>query len=156
MHQDISHTMITKSGFCTGTFKRCNWRRGHHWFSYGCTWRSNVFYQAKQITFEHIVATRFVEAHRNHQMSSLPAKFAYLLANLDDVMTRKSFPYCWPFAKVTAVTPWWRHQMETFSRSFYMFSLICAWINGWVNNREASDFETPSRSLWRHCRGYML
>ena len=28
---------------------------------------------------------------------------------------------------------------------------ICAWINGWVNNREADDFEAPSRSLCRHC-----
>ena len=57
--------------------------------------------------------------------------------------------------------PWWRHQMEIFSallailcgeligtgefpaqrpmtRSF-MFSLICACINGWVKNREAGD-----------------
>ena len=57
---------------------------------------------------------------------------------------------------------WWRHQMETFSallalctgnsavtgefpsqkpvtRSFDFFSLICAWMNGWVNNREAGD-----------------
>ena len=56
---------------------------------------------------------------------------------------------------------WWRHQMETFSVllafcagnspdpgefpsqrpvawSFDVF-LICAWINGWVNNGEASD-----------------
>ena len=53
--------------------------------------------------------------------------------------------------------PWWRHQMETFSASFVrgihrspvnsphkgqprgvlMFSLICTWINGCVNNREA-------------------
>ena len=56
---------------------------------------------------------------------------------------------------------WWRHQMETFStllaicagnspgtgefpaqrsvtRSL-MFSLICVWINGWVNNGEAGD-----------------
>ena len=54
---------------------------------------------------------------------------------------------------------WWRHQMEAFSallaflwgihrspvnspnkgqwRGALMFSLICAWINGWVNNREA-------------------
>ena len=30
-------------------------------------------------------------------------------------------------------------------------SLICARINDWVNNREAEDFETPLRSLWRHC-----
>ena len=56
---------------------------------------------------------------------------------------------------------WWRHQMETFSallticvgnspvpmnsphkgqwRGALMFSLICVWINGWVNNREACD-----------------
>ena len=56
---------------------------------------------------------------------------------------------------------WWHHQMETFSvllaictgnspvpvnsphkgqwRGVLMFSLICAWINGGVNNREAGD-----------------
>ena len=60
-----------------------------------------------------------------------------------------------------ALTPWWRHQMETFSASLavvwgihgppvnsphkglwrgsLMFSLVCAWMNGWVNNREAGD-----------------
>ena len=57
--------------------------------------------------------------------------------------------------------PWWHHQMETFSallaicagnspvpvnsphkgqwRGALMFTLICARINGWVNNREAGD-----------------
>ena len=56
---------------------------------------------------------------------------------------------------------WWRHQMVTFSallaicagnspvpvnfphkgqwRGALMFALICVWINGWVNNREAGD-----------------
>ena len=56
---------------------------------------------------------------------------------------------------------WWRHQMETFSTLFALcagkslvpvnsphkgqwrgaliFSLICVWINHWVNNREAGD-----------------
>ena len=55
--------------------------------------------------------------------------------------------------------PWWRHQMETFSallalcvgnslspvnsprkglwRGALILSLICAWINGWVNDRKA-------------------
>ena len=59
------------------------------------------------------------------------------------------------------IITWWRHQMETFSASLalsggihrssvnsphkgqwrgaLMFSLICAWINGWVNNRETGD-----------------
>ena len=65
---------------------------------------------------------------------------------------------------------WWRHQMETFSvllaicagnspvtgefpaprpvtRNFVMFSLIWAWMDGWINNREAGD-------LRRHCTHY--
>ena len=33
---------------------------------------------------------------------------------------------------------WWRHQMETVTRSFDVF-LICTRTNGWVNNREAGD-----------------
>ena len=59
------------------------------------------------------------------------------------------------------VCSWWRHQMEAFSallalcagnspvpvnsphkgqwRGALMFSLICVWINDWVNNREAGD-----------------
>ena len=56
------------------------------------------------------------------------------------------------------IVTWWRHQMETFSallaiyarspvnsphkdqwRGVLIFSLICVWINGWVNNREADD-----------------
>ena len=56
---------------------------------------------------------------------------------------------------------WWRHQMKTFSELLalceenpsvtggfphkgqwhgaLMFSLICAWTNGWANNRDAGD-----------------
>ena len=38
-------------------------------------------------------------------------------------------------------------------RGALMFSLICAWTNGWANNEEAGSwwFETLSCSLWRHC-----
>ena len=61
----------------------------------------------------------------------------------------------------TYLLTWWRHQMETFSallalcagnspvpvnsphkgqwRGALMFSFIYAWINDWVNNREAGD-----------------
>ena len=34
-------------------------------------------------------------------------------------------------------------------RGALMFSLICAWINGWVNN--GWWIEIPSCPLWRHC-----
>ena len=61
----------------------------------------------------------------------------------------------------TSQKPWWRYQMKHYSallaiyagnhrspmnsphkgqwRGALMFSLICAWINGWINNREAGD-----------------
>ena len=61
----------------------------------------------------------------------------------------------------TCYSAWWRHQMGTFSASLavcgenppvtggsphrgqwygaLMFSLICAWRNGWANNRDACD-----------------
>ena len=68
-----------------------------------------------------------------------------------------------------SINIWWRHQMETFSASLalcegnppvtggspnkiqwrgaLMLSLICTWINGWVNNREADDL----RCYRAHC-----
>ena len=72
--------------------------------------------------------------------------------------------------KLREQNTWRRHQMETFSallalcargihrplvnsphkvqwRWALVFSLICAWINGWVNNREPGD-------LSRHCAHY--
>ena len=69
---------------------------------------------------------------------------------------------------------WWRHQMETFSalqaifagnsphkgqwRGTLMFSVICVWINGWINNGEAVDLRRPRAHYdvtvmnWRICR----
>ena len=69
--------------------------------------------------------------------------------------------------------PWWRHQMETF---FRVTGPLCGEFTGyrWIPHTKASDaefdvfidlcmnkwlskqswgcwFETPSRSLWRHC-----
>ena len=63
--------------------------------------------------------------------------------------------------QVFARDPWWRHLMKHFPRYWtfvrgihwspvnsphkgqcrgaFMFSLICAWINRWVNNRETGD-----------------
>ena len=64
---------------------------------------------------------------------------------------------------------WWRHQIETFSallalcagnyqspldsphkgqwRGALMFSLICAWTNGWANNRDAVTLKTISHTM---------
>ena len=57
----------------------------------------------------------------------------------DDVIKWKHLPRYWTFL-------WEIHWSSVNSphkgqwRGALMFSLICAWINGWVNNREAGDF----------------
>ena len=79
-----------------------------------------------------------------------------LLFDIMGIMLLSQFHDC------SGSSAWWRHQMETFSallaicagnspvpgefpahkgqwRGALMFSLICVWINGWVNNREAGD-----------------
>ena len=64
----------------------------------------------------------------------------------DDVIKWKHFPrYCafvWGIHRSPVNSP---HKGQW--RGPLMFSLICAWINSWVNNREAGD-------LRRHCANY--
>ena len=69
---------------------------------------------------------------------------------------------------------WWRHPMETFSELLAICAmeftghrwiprtkasdaelwcfLICAWINGWVNNREAGDLRRHRTHYDCHCK----
>ena len=71
------------------------------------------------------------------------------LAIYDDVIKLKHFPRYWPFVREIHRSPVNSpHKVQY--RGALMFSLICARINGWVNNR-GWWFETPSRPLWRHC-----
>ena len=85
---------------------------------------------------------------------SKPMMTMFAYAAMKDIGHRKNWH--WP-----KQYPWWRHQMEIFSaflaicagnspvpvnsphkgqwRGALMFSLICVWINDWVNNREAGD-----------------
>ena len=64
----------------------------------------------------------------------------------DDVIKWKHFPRSWPFV-------WGIHRSPMNSphkgqwRGALMFSLICVWINNWVNNREAGDL----RRYRAHC-----
>ena len=54
----------------------------------------------------------------------------------DDVIKWKHFPRYWPFVRGIHRSPGHRKDQ---SRGALMFSLICAWTNGWVNNREAGE-----------------
>ena len=61
-----------------------------------------------------------------------------MIENHDDVIKWKHFPRYWPIV-------WGIHRSPVNSphkgqwRGALMFSVICAWINGWANNREAGD-----------------
>ena len=52
----------------------------------------------------------------------------------DDVIKWKHFPHYWPFVRGIHRS---RHKGQWCGS--LMFSLICVWINGCVNNREAGD-----------------
>ena len=56
----------------------------------------------------------------------------------DDVIEWKHFPRYWPFVQGIHRSPVNSPHKGQW-RGALMFSLICVWINGWANNREASD-----------------
>ena len=55
----------------------------------------------------------------------------------DDVIKWKHFPRYWPFVRGIHRSRWIPHTKA--SDGALMFSLICVWINCWVNSREAGD-----------------
>ena len=67
-----------------------------------------------------------------------------LLAH-DDVIKWKHFPRDWPFVRGIHRSPVNSPHKGQW-RGALMFSLICVWKNGWVNNREAGD--------WRRYHGH--
>ena len=56
----------------------------------------------------------------------------------DDVIKWKHFPRNWPFVRGIHRSPVNSPHKGQW-RGALMFYLICVWINGWVNNREAGD-----------------
>ena len=56
----------------------------------------------------------------------------------DGVIKWKHFPRYWPFVRGIHRGPVNSPHKGQW-RGAWMFSLICVWINGWVNNREAGD-----------------
>ena len=64
----------------------------------------------------------------------------------DDVIKWKLFPCYWPFVQGIHRSPVNSPHKGQWRRAL-MFSLICTWINDWVNNGEAGD-------LRRYCTHY--
>ena len=116
------------------------------------------------MTFETFATgTHWHRCHANHWFCHNQQIWNRSSTTLISILIRRLISNC-------IHSPWWRHQMETFSallalcvwgihrspvisahngqwRGALMFFFICAWINGWINNREASD-------LGCHCAHY--
>ena len=68
------------------------------------------------------------------------------LVKHDDVIKWKHFPRYWPFVRGIHRSPV-NSPHKGQRRGPLMFSLICVWINDWVNNRETGDL----RRYRAHC-----
>ena len=77
------------------------------------------------------------------------------VCNHDDVIKWKHFTRYWPFVRGIHRSPV-NSPHKGHWRGALMFSLICAWINGSVNNREAGDLRRIRPQLWRHSNGLRL
>ena len=56
----------------------------------------------------------------------------------DDVIEMEHFPRHWPFVQGIHRSPVNSLHKGQW-REAWIFSVICAWMNGWVNNREHGD-----------------
>ena len=62
------------------------------------------------------------------------------LVGVPPVMKWKHFPRYWPSVRRIHRSPV-NSPHKGQRRGAWLFSLICVWINGWVNNREAGDLQ---------------
>ena len=67
--------------------------------------------------------------------SPIPGEY---IKNHDDVIEWKHFPRNWPFVPGIHQSPVNSPHKGQWGGTL-MFYLICAWMNNWVNNREAGD-----------------
>ena len=76
--------------------------------------------------------------HIQHPFDILSGITFWTILVNDDVIKWKHFPRYWPFVRGIHRSPVNSPHKGQWGGAL-MFSLICAWINGWVNNREAGD-----------------
>ena len=78
--------------------------------------------------------------------SLLRTRYSHMKSLHDDVIKWKHFPRYWPFLR--GIHRWPVNSPHKGQwRGALIFSLICVWMNGWVNNHEAGD-------LRRRCAHY--
>ena len=103
------------------------WKKIPITFSQGCTWV--LWYEQSHFTFQQ---HRFIYLYFDLEFNNC-INFEH-----DDVIKWKHFPRYWPFVRGIHRSPMNSPHKGQW-RGALVFPLICAWINRWVNNREACD-----------------
>ena len=139
----------------------CRWWRHHDLNKHGRLWKTAIC-KLIFVTVKEYMCVDWIPSLTGRVLTTLAPYFSF----------RISFLFKWCLSSIPE-SPWWRHQMATFSallalcagnspvtgefpaqrpvtRIFDVFFELC------LNKRLSKQscgwwFETPSRSLWRHC-----
>ena len=99
----------------------------------------NFCFPKQSVLIQKFVSHMNLLTHRG-QINGLVQERRNSIANAlhDDVIKWKHFPRYWPFVRGIHRSPMNSPHKGQW-RGALMLSLICVWINGWVNNGEAGD-----------------
>ena len=109
--------------------------------SYQCVQRFRALcYNSVTVSFIHIYMYEYIyiyiytyiHTHIHNRRGLMPLCFnTFEAAFHDDIIKWKHFPYSWPFVRGIHRWPMDSGHKGQWRRGL-MFSLICAWINGWA------------------------
>ena len=138
------HTAIQYVCHCTWKFRCVRINIKEHTNKCRYIWNSLKIYLVKQSLVRiHAFVVLVTLAYTEHEQCKYTKDFFSAgwpsVTNLhDDVIKWKHFPRYWPFVRGIHRSPVNSPHKGQW-RGALMFSLICVWINGWINTREAGD-----------------
>ena len=98
-----------------------------HWYHYALRRKTNVTLYYTGLRSSIVGFAAYTQGRRLH----------------NDVIKWKHFPRYWPFVRGIHRSPVNSSHKGQW-RGALMYSLVCVWINGWVNNREDGDLRPYS------------
>ena len=119
------------------------WQRVGNVWCVSMLWRRHESNHTRQWTTQLNMkyCTRVVTVNCMKQRSDLKYFYIHYVSAAylhDDVIKWEHFPRYWPFVQGIHRSPVNSTHKGRW-RGALMFSLICVWIKGWVNNRDAGD-----------------
>ena len=131
----VSLQILWPSQFTQTWPKRCCVRR--HFYEGSCRY-PRTLYHCGWLNTEGLSSRIRTKTHNISETYKSYYPEMYDFSHHDDVIKWKHFPRNWPFVRGIQRSPVNSPHKGQW-RGAVVFPLICAWINGWPNNREAGD-----------------